>query len=335
MDAARAEGLLRLAEHAEGQASGPDADGWLAQLSSRADELSEAIRWFGQSGCVAEGLRLAGALRVHWQDSGRVDEGRTLLEDLLGQGTNDGTAFAKGALTAGVLAFRQGDQDGAHAWSEHALGAATEIGDPILAAQAQINLSRVAFRAGDPERIRQHARAAAELAPGDRTIERNVEHMLGWAAHTAGDPDTARAHLRNSLEIFREQGDQLGVAMELANIADIDRDTGDVAGSLVTLQDALRTAHAATSHYLVPSLLASIAFSAERLGHAAGAARLLAASEAVYGRAGVTPDPGGEDEWAQTVARLKADLGARYDDEVAAGAALSMDDAVAEALALR
>src|SRR6266545_7809597 len=78
MDQDRALELLQLAERAEPHVYGPDQRAWRARLNEAADEISQTLGFFLDQGNGDAALRLAGALRLFWMDTGRVDQGRVI-----------------------------------------------------------------------------------------------------------------------------------------------------------------------------------------------------------------------------------------------------------------
>lgn len=188
MDEDRALALLRFAEQAEPHLYGPDQRAWRARLGEAAAAIGAALGLFLNAGNVDAALRLAGALRLFWMDSGRVDQGRRWLGAVLA--AHDGSpslAGARALVAAGELAFRQGDQAAARSWTTQSLEHAQLLGHRPTAALAHTNLARIALRDGDAGAIERHARAGIQ-ASGDELYARSrAVHMLAWAAHSAGD----------------------------------------------------------------------------------------------------------------------------------------------------
>src|SRR6266511_3004691 len=158
MDQDRALELLQLAERAEPHVYGPDQRAWRARLNEAADEISQALGFFLDQGNGDAALRLAGALRLFWMDTGRVDQGRGWLGAALD--AHDGSpslARARALVAAGELAFRQGDQAAARSWTTQSLEHAQLLGHPSTVALAHTNLARIALRDGDAGAIERHA----------------------------------------------------------------------------------------------------------------------------------------------------------------------------------
>jgi hypothetical protein len=83
----------------------------------------------------------------------------------------------------------------------------------------------------------------------------------------------------------------------------------------------------------IPLLLDQVAFLAGAAGHTTASARRLGAADGLYQRLGIRQDAGEEAERTREIAAIRARAGDRpYDEAVAAGLALSLDQARAEAM---
>jgi tetratricopeptide (TPR) repeat protein len=293
VDVSAAYGLLDLAEEVCRHAYAEDAAEWVAKLDARAEELPSAVDCLRSANDDLAALRLVAALRVFAQESGRVDEVRSLADDLLAQvdRSKPSTALAGVELVSGELAFRQGDQESAKRASMAARSIAKAVGDDATCARAEINLARVAFRDGSADRIAAHAEAALVLAGEDQRLRSGGLHMLGWSAYTAGDLDRATTLFEQNAELYGERGDLVGMGVELGNLGDLAMERADMPRAADLLGRALDIAVEQRSRYLLPSLLASVASFAGLAGSYAGALELAAAAESQYEQAGLTPDP--------------------------------------------
>src|SRR4029453_18379222 len=126
----------------------------------------------------AMGLRLAAALSRFWVVRGHLREGRERLAQALAGAPEAAESRAKALITAGSLAYRQGDYETARSLHEESLAIRRQLGD----------------RRG----------IAASL------------HNLGLVAHRQGDHAAARSLYEESLTTHRELGNQWGIAAPLA-----------------------------------------------------------------------------------------------------------------------
>jgi tetratricopeptide (TPR) repeat protein len=151
---------LSLAELAAPALEGREPMGWLERLSVELDNLRAALRWAQDTGQVARGLRLAGAMGLFWQWHGHHSEGRRWLEGFLAQspeawwvrGEDDaaeGNLRARALLLAAHLAFMQTDTGAAAELADQCLALCTELGDPTYLARALWTKGIVARDQGD------------------------------------------------------------------------------------------------------------------------------------------------------------------------------------------
>src|SRR5262249_41583550 len=151
----------------------------LARLEIDHDNLRAALRWARDHADYAMGLRLAAALGMLWDVRGYMDEGRAWLEAFSarthGEDFHDLAAIRAKALTgAALLAGRQSDTQRAISLAEQALALSRQLG----------NIDGVAL-----------------------ALQR-----LGLAAFERNEYERALAHFTESLMLFREIGDQSGIA---------------------------------------------------------------------------------------------------------------------------
>src|SRR3712207_2347841 len=112
MDLSSAQDVLDLARTVEDNALDPAAAEWTNRLLARVDDIPAAAESFLVAGKGSAALDLVGALSLFWQDTGRVQQGRSLTESVIDRAGDDVEARpqARAALVLGELAFRQGDQ---------------------------------------------------------------------------------------------------------------------------------------------------------------------------------------------------------------------------------
>lgn len=336
---ARLAELLDLADQAGKHALTGAYEPIARAVRNTADELEPAVRRLLSSGRTADAMAMTTGLQTYWQDSGRAGLGQALAEAALDAAENDPTIErslrARTMLTAGELAFRQGDQEAAAAWSESAVAEATAADDPVTAALAEVSLARIAFREGDAGRIASYSRQALDRAGPDPRVQRAAFHMLAWAAHTAGDRALAIDWFERSLAVRRVMNDPFGIAVELSNLGDMAMEAGDLAQAATYIEDALRTAVRLENLYLLTSLIGSCGALAGEAGHAEEAATLLAAADAAYASTSLVPDPGTREMMDAAAENARAALAAE-DAETAEGIgrAMTVSDAATRAIDL-
>lgn len=323
--------LVTLAERASEHILGDDAALWTHRLDERADELSRAVETLMDAGEDQGALRLVGALSRYAQASGRMVQIRGLVDQVLasaGARAPHGSPFARASLVKGELAFRQGEQEVAATATKTALAAAELTGDTVTMAWAEMNLARVAFRDGDAPRIFEHAERMRFLARGEASLTAGALHMLGWAEYTAGNLEGAVTRFEENVEAYREIGNRVGMAGELANLGDLALEGNDFLRAAALLRQAIDLAAATRSHYLLPSLLASVAALCGARGRAAEMLELTGAADGQYETAALQPDPGDGVNAAAFTLAVAAVGQERADQLRARGRQLALEDAL-------
>jgi tetratricopeptide (TPR) repeat protein len=331
MELDEAQSVLELARAAEAKVVDDDWQDWKEKLDGC--DIEAAVRCLIEAGAPEEACDLVGALSVFWQDTGKVQHGRELTETVLAATAAEqrSQAVARARLVLGELAFRQGDQAVAREASMIARDIGKELGDRWIEGRSETNLARVAFRDGEVSRIFEHAQRVCDLAGDNLRLQSGGVHMLAWAHHTAGEVQEALDLFEKNAALFRQIGNEEGEASELANIGDLALEAGDIERARYQLTRAFSLPAATASNYLLPSLVRSVAVLAGLTGDDEGCVLLVAAADAMYGRFGLTPDPG--DELSPRVlnaARQRLGVDAVRAQEVRA-ATMSADDVVERA----
>jgi len=335
--AAHAAWHVELAERAQPELRGREARTWLERLDSEHGNLRAALDHLLEIGDAEAASRLSGALWPYWQTRGDWTEGRRYLRaavalgadldperlvDLLWGGAtlalwqgdigeaerlasrileisetaeDHERAYSQAIHVLAIIAARRGDFGHARALNEELLEICRRGGDPWLLSIALNNLGNVFMSQRD------HAHAielfeeslAVGEARGDLDRRARANHNLGEATHATGDLDRAREFFRRSLDAATEIGLIESQLWALSSLAAVEAEAGN------------------------PRL------SARLFGHAMELASRLGASH-----------DESEVIERQTFARLEAALGPELiTSELAAGAALSLEDAIELAFA--
>ena len=327
---------LALAEPAAPELTGPHQAEWLARLETEHDNLRAALSWGREQAEPEIGLRLGGALWRFWEMRGHLSEGRRWLDAVLG-GSGDAPASARAtALSgAGTLAFRQGDYGQATALHEEALALRRELGDKRGIASSLNDLGNVACDQGDYGRARAlHEEALAlrrEL--GDMRGIASSLNNLGNVAHDQGDYGRARALHEEALALSRELGDTWGIALSLNNLGHVAREQGDYARATALYAECLTLCRDIGDKYIATFCLEGLAATVCAQGQLRRAARLFGVAAATRHQIGLPLTPIERPRYERLVAAVRTQL----DEETfaaawAAGAALSLEQAIAEAL---
>ncbi len=198
-------------------------------------------------------------------------------------------------LNLGLNAYDQGNFAASLQSIEAALAMARELDDHDLVALSLVGLGNTLIALGELPRARAQLEETItrQRARGDSERLASPLDALGRALHQMGQYAAARAHLAEALTLRQAGGDRRGVAVTLENLARLDH-------------------------------------SEQRPDRAA---RLLGAAAAIRDAIGAPHTPAVQAEHAQTVAAVRATLGAAaFEKAWAAGRALTPEEALTLAL---
>lgn len=337
MDSEKALSLLALAEDAERGLSGPESARWIENLEARVGDLRAAADWFLQHGEPDRALRLAAALTTFWREGQRLAEGRVWMESILHAPAAEvpSAARARALYGAGMLAFKQGDQDASRARNQESLRIARAADDWPTQVLALVGLARVALREGDMAAVREHAESARTKARDmrDRQSETRPLHMLAAASRMEGDLGRARELYQESLELNRELGDERMVSVELLNLGYVEKSLGELGSAEDRFRESMELSRGRGDAAMIWELLVGLGTLAAALGDLERAASLLAAGQARFDAAGAVLDPDDQPEFDRALATARGGLAPQaFEAAWAAGLAMQEEEAVSFAL---
>ena len=310
-------------------------------LDPLADEVRAALRWASTAGSARQGLRIAVGLDQWWRERGLAREGRMWLFRLYER--------------SGATGERIPDDELAAAYHVHVLHACVD-GEHAEALRFAHAADAAAQRHGEPglmARVRSgyaaHLRNVGEYAESER-ICRTV---IGYAQHNGVLAEALPAVYGLAELLWRrgaldEAAEVLAAArpVEAARPAERGRRTVDLLLGLVALSRGDLVAaheHLAVSlrwrvgygfHTRACEVINAFAVRCALAGDLTTAARLFGAARA----AGPGPGPAsglGAGYWTAWQSRVRTELGdAGFDAAYAEGSALTLDQAVATALAV-
>jgi predicted ATPase len=196
----------------------PERDPWIARLDAEHDNLRAALEWLGQREEAELGLRLAWTLRAFWQQRGHWSEGRAWLEATLAQsGTISEAVRAKALVTAGHLAWSQGDLATARAYIEEGLALLRGLGDKAASATALWLLGNTVIGTGEYAMARACAEECLALfdAVNDLWGRAFALELLGHIAAVQGDLTQAAIYNEEILAFYRQSGYKRGIGIAL------------------------------------------------------------------------------------------------------------------------
>lgn len=331
-----------LAEEAAPVMMGPDGPRWIARLAGDHDNLRAALRWALDVRDSGLALRLAGALWWFWYTRGFLAEGREWLRAALALPDGDAwpAARANALLGAGVLGY-------------HREGTPAELAETAALCVASLALYRqqdgrqgahLALNALANARLWQaggHEEAIA-LYEESVTLARELDdghalplslHNLAGAVQRHGDSARAATLYQESLALFRAQDNDKGAAHALYHLAELAFARAAYTEGTALARESLALFSALGDAWPVARGLELLAALDAVTNQPERAARLLGAAGTARARAGA-PLPAWEHAGhARLVATLREQLGEeRYTAAWAAGEALALERAVAEAL---
>jgi predicted ATPase/class 3 adenylate cyclase len=294
------------------------------------------------------GLRLAAALWRFWYTRGDLTQGRAWLEGMLALPQPDAGGDRARALRAralygaATLASTQNDLDRAVALGEESLAISRELGDRALAANALNTLGLIALHQGNVHRAAvlcgEGLLICREL--GDSWMIARALTSLGQTAYVRGDFARAASLFEECLSTTRDLGDASYGAVALLYLGHVAREQGDAVTASARFRESLRRSHALGDRLRVTRALDGLATAlaadnlASRPERALVAARLVGAAAALREVQGAALHPMDRPAVEHAVERLRAVLGGpAYDEAVAEGSLLPLQEALMAALA--
>ena len=298
-----------------------------------------ALAWALETGSAELGLRLGFALWRFWQQRGHLREGRDWFDRLLVMpgAAGVGAARAKGLTGAAGIAYWQNDYAAAIAWYREAEDIIRGLDDPAWLADALYNTGTTAALIGDMstvmERLAEGIAIGRQL--GDDGIIGRYLAAQGYMAFMGGDYEAARQPLEEGLQIAEREGNQMAIGMGHHTVAQVARLQGRHADAVRHYAEALKLGREFGDAAALSEPLQGIAAVAVAAGDVERGVRLLGANDAIRERLGGGPPP----EWlhlGDPFTPAREALGDEaYEKAWQAGRALSVEDAVDEALAVR
>ncbi|MFD4365876.1 ATP-binding protein [Rhodococcus sp. NPDC058521] len=245
---------------------------WLVEhTETEIDNLRAAFRWSHENGDTERSLDLASSLQPFWLARGRMREGRTWFEAVLGRDAvsefDDALAehdWDALGMTPAVSARALADKAVLDIWVEgatsmdgaqKALAIAREVGDPVVLSRALAACSYVAGYSYDTESATPYFAEAIELA---RTLDDRwrLSEVLTTRANTAivvGDPITACTAAEEGREIADSVGNCAAARECRMCLGWVQLIQGDLIGAVARFRAVAADAESAHDVYLLPA----------------------------------------------------------------------------------
>ena len=337
----RAAWCLALGQQAAAELVGPEQRAWAERLDREAANLRGALATLLEH-APAQALDLANALLIFWFLRGHLREGASWLERALDRGeAAQPAARALGMFGAGLLTWASGNFSHATRLGEEAQAYAREHGLVFHEALAHYLRFLLRFLVNQEDRdeasIMEHGEAAITLMrqAGNRTWLAYVLSDVGEHLISSGQSGRGEALLAEGLQLQRELGNKQGLGNKLTDIALMKHAAGDEAAATRHYAESIRLLRESGDTWYLATPVGGLAAVAMNAGRPVQAARLIGAAGAMRERSGALLWPDERSRFLRTESAARAALGeATYLREVAAGRALPLTSAVAEAMAV-
>jgi non-specific serine/threonine protein kinase len=332
-----ARAMLDLAERAEPELTGSNAELWLDRLELEHDNLRSALAWSREHDETEIGQRLVAALFRFWLARGYLREGLSWAESMLVLEPVEGadSTRARALRASGALALYGGDSETAGVRLEQAVALARLAGDLLTVANALSSLGVMKMGQGDLAQAEAHLRESLTLMRdlGERRGAVSTLTNLSVVPRFQGNMEQAAEIMDEALTLAREVGDRDLVATNLANASTVALRRGEVAKAYAMSYEALELYWALSDPRRCAIGLETLAGALAMMGYGVRAARLLGAAATLRVAVG-SPKPVNEAaDTAWEVADARAAIGeSAWEAAYNAGQALSLEKAVAEAL---
>jgi len=325
--------FLALAEHAASFRARPSQAFWLERLEADHDDLRAALQWC-QAHDRERWVRLALALAWFWMFRGHLSEGRESVQGVLSEPSLSSPNQAWALYWLARMAYWQGEYTLARELGERSLACFRELAEDVQGGWVLSLLGSINMYAGDDERARACLEEVLATASDDE-VRRDAEMVLGELHLQRGDLAGARSHLERCLASATAPDSRWRMTQAQLFLAVVDFFDGQQATARRRVAEVLELYRQLGNPYAVSASLYAAAGLAVAAGDPERALRLCgaAASERDAIRAPLAP------RWealaqATVVEPARAALDPeRAEAAWAAGARLSLDDAVAYALA--
>ncbi len=318
-----------------------DFDQMMAELDSEHGNIRAALAWCDDSGATELMLRLARAMSDYWMLRGHLREGQQWINRALARTDEVPSSTRSGALaSAGWISIFRGEVAAAESPLMAAVKMAREVMDQWVEAASSMGLAMVHLD-------RMDVSGAAEWSDRQVALYRNLAHTAptgnhwlsvalgnrGQVAIIAGDTITAAAMLGEGLTLQRKLGFTWGTAETLRTLGDLYR----YQGALTDAQDAYRESIRISARYwdlrLLTHAISGLAVAVTLQGETQRGARLFGSAATFRDQVGSAVSAWDHATYERGVDLAKSELtDADFEAAWLAGAALSTDEAVAEAL---
>ncbi|MCC6187590.1 MAG: tetratricopeptide repeat protein [Anaerolineales bacterium] len=330
--------FARLAASAAPHLLGPDQALWLNRLEHDHANLRAALGYALAEAQPTLALQMAVDLWRFWHVHAHLAEGRAWLEQALAaaKASAPPALRASGLNAAAALAGSRHQFDVARSYFEESLALRRALGDQRGIQSSLNNLGLCARNQGDYAAAQDllHESLALARALGDTSSEARCLNNLGLVALSLADHQGARGCIEAGLALHRQLGNSHAMASSLLGLGEALARLEAVAEAASAFRESL-VLHRQSGDWIgLAASLDGLAWAAGRQGQVERAGRLMGAAERLRDRsdAPMLEFARHLHALAETVVGGRDDP-ATLDGALAAGRRLSLEEAVAQALA--
>jgi predicted ATPase/DNA-binding CsgD family transcriptional regulator len=308
---------------------------WVERLETEHDNLRTVLAWAIERGDATTAYSLIEKLTWFWIPCGYLSDGRTWGERVLALGDaapTTGRAWTLG-LT-GTFAWMQGDHQRARELAADGLSLCRQTGHVIGEGNSQFVLGWTAEDEGRFDEAEAHfAEALWHFRAHDLPTWAGFSlNFLGHVEYERGDIERATVRFEEARDIFRTIGNTYGIGFVLASLAKTARRQGDYPHAAKLYAESLVLRYEQGDKQSIASSLRGLGSTAAATRQYRRAARLWGAADALREAIGAPP-PRHAERAREALAATRRGLGdVEFAAAWAAGRALSLSEAVAEAL---
>jgi predicted ATPase/DNA-binding CsgD family transcriptional regulator len=325
---------VNLMEPSTAEVFGPAQRQWQGLYEAEHDNLRAVLAWAIDRGEAETAQRLVASVIRFWYVRGYFTEGRSWAERSLACGPTPRGIRARALASAGWMVSEHGDNQRAIELQTEGLALAREVGDAQWVAWTALVLGMSLEDQGrfaDAEALQEEA-LTIWRSLGNVTEQAFSLNVLGLTLFEQGAIDRAAAAFEEALRGFRQHGNAYGAGYVLTNLAKIARMRGDYPRATALFVESLRARWEFGDKMGIEGCLRGLARIAVLANQLERAARLFGAAEALRETVGAA-SLRHHLRHDQAIDQVRAGLGdVRFAEAWAAGRALPLHDAVAEAL---
>ena len=367
--------FLAFAEELEPALIAPEQAAAMHRVADDHENVRAALTWSLEQRNAELAQRLAGALVVFFSLRGHLSEGRAWLERAIAEGPSPALAKAvnglgilareqgdydraqelfvenlpraraegggllpRALMNLGAIALYRGEYERAQPLFEESRREALASGDDSALSTSLIRLGVLAYSVADIARARGYWEEglAVERRRGNPSAVASLLNNLGFLAVVDGDHARATELSEESMAICKTLGDKRGVSSPLLNLSLVALDSGDHPRAHELLCEAATLRAELGDRLGLIECLESLGRVAAAAGEDECAAQSLGAGEALRATLRAPLSPAERETQAPVLTALRERLGdLLFEDAWARGGRLSLEQAVAQAVAAR